>query len=131
MTPAEIEAEAARLRAAFRDSKPHDGWHAVAAASLRARAEVTAERDHLKRREQSIIAACERVADGGRYRADIVGAIQRLRRERDEARAVADAVVEAVERYEADPEVSSSNSFDALRHHPAVEAYRVLPKEPA
>lgn len=39
MTPAEIEAEAARLRAAFRDSGPHAGWHAVAKASLQAREE--------------------------------------------------------------------------------------------
>lgn len=53
-------------------------------AELRA---VTAERDHLKRREKSIIGACERVADGGQCRADIVSAIQRIRRERDEARA--------------------------------------------
>lgn len=37
---------------------------------------VTAERDHLKRRERD--------ADGGQYRNDIIGAIKRLRRERDE-----------------------------------------------
>lgn len=49
-------------------------------------ARLTAEREHLKRREESIIDACERVADGGQYRADIVSAIQRIRRERDEAR---------------------------------------------
>lgn len=39
---------------------------------------------HLKDREQSIITACERVADGGQYRADIVSAIERIRRQRDE-----------------------------------------------
>lgn len=39
MTPEEIEAEVARLRAAFRDSGPHDGWRAVAEASLRAQGE--------------------------------------------------------------------------------------------
>lgn len=49
-------------------------------------ASITAERDRLKRREASIIEACERVADGGQYRADIVSAIERIRRERDEAR---------------------------------------------
>lgn len=55
-----------------------------------ARANITkveAQRDHLKRREQDIVEACERVADGGQYRADIVSAIQRIRRERDEVRA--------------------------------------------
>lgn len=41
---------------------------------------------YYRRREESIIAACERVADGGQYRADIVSAIERIRRERDEAR---------------------------------------------
>lgn len=46
--------------------------------------DMTAERDHLKSREQSIIAACERVADGGQYRADIVSAIQTIRQQRDE-----------------------------------------------
>jgi hypothetical protein len=42
---------------------------------------------YLKSREQSIIDACERVADGGQYRADIVAAIQTIRSQRDEARA--------------------------------------------
>jgi len=50
-------------------------------------AECTAERDHLRRREADIIEACERVADGGQYRADIVSAIQRIRSERDGAQA--------------------------------------------
>lgn len=50
-------------------------------------ADMTADRDFLKRREQDIIEACERVADGGQYRADIVSAINRIRAERDEARA--------------------------------------------
>lgn len=43
-----------------------------------------AEVRYYKDREQSIITACERVADGGQYRADIVGAIERIRRQRDE-----------------------------------------------
>lgn len=43
-----------------------------------------AERDFYKQREADIIGACERVADGGQYRADIVAAINRIRRERDE-----------------------------------------------
>lgn len=47
---------------------------------------VTSERDFLKRREQSIIEATE-PADGGQYRADIAGAIERQRRQLDEARA--------------------------------------------
>jgi len=48
---------------------------------------IALQRDHLKRREADLIEACERVADGGQYRADIVSAIQRIRRERDDARA--------------------------------------------
>lgn len=47
---------------------------------------------YYQRREADIIEACERVADGGQYREDIVSAIQRIRRERDEAR---DKLVEA------------------------------------
>jgi hypothetical protein len=53
----------------------------------RALREAVADRDHLKRREQDIIDACERVADGGQYRADIVAAIQTIRRQRDSGRA--------------------------------------------
>jgi hypothetical protein len=53
----------------------------------KALADMTADRDFLKRRERDIIEACERVADGGQYRADIVSAINRIRSERDEARA--------------------------------------------
>ena len=45
-----------------------------------------AERDHLKRREQDIIAATE-PADGGQYRADIASAIQRQRADLDRAKA--------------------------------------------
>lgn len=55
---------------------------------LRALSAARSDRDFLKRREQYIIEACERVADGGQYCADIVSAIQRIRRERD---ALADA----------------------------------------
>lgn len=46
-------------------------------------AALVANRDHLRRREADIIEACERVADGGQYRADIVSAIMRIRGERD------------------------------------------------
>ena len=46
------------------------------------------ETDRLKQREADIIEACEHVADGGQYRADIVSAIHRIRHERDEARAL-------------------------------------------
>lgn len=46
---------------------------------------LTSELRRYKDREASIIEACERVADGGQYRADIVSAIQRLRHGRDEA----------------------------------------------
>jgi hypothetical protein len=53
---------------------------------------LTSQRDHLRRREADIIEACERVADGGQYRADIVSAIQRIRRERDALKA---AIVDA------------------------------------
>jgi hypothetical protein len=63
------------------------------ATALNRAEKAEAERDHLKRREASIIEACERVADGGQYRADIVSAIQRLRRERDEANARADTAI--------------------------------------
>lgn len=41
---------------------------------------------HLKDREESIIAACDKVADGGQYRADIVSAISGMRKERDQLR---------------------------------------------
>lgn len=51
-------------------------------------ARAKAETDRLKQREADIIEACEHVADGGQYRADIVSAIHRIRRERDEARAL-------------------------------------------
>ncbi len=40
---------------------------------------------HLEDRERSIIEACERVADGGQYRADIVSAIDTMRKRRDAA----------------------------------------------
>jgi hypothetical protein len=61
---------------------------------FRKRAEkAEADRDHLKRREESIIEVCERVADGGKYRADIVSAIQRIRQARDAAQKVAEVVV--------------------------------------
>jgi hypothetical protein len=64
--------------------------------------EALTELKRLKQREADIVEACERVADGGQYRADIVSAIQRIRRERDEARAAlgADplAALEAAER---------------------------------
>ena len=43
------------------------------------------EAARLRKREADIIEACERVADGGQFRADIVSAIQRIRRERDAA----------------------------------------------
>lgn len=52
-----------------------------------------AEVDRLRRREASIIEACERVADGGQYRADIVSAIQRIRYERDSALALEGAEI--------------------------------------
>lgn len=51
----------------------------------KALSDMTADRDRLKRREQDIIEACERVADGGQYRADIVSAIDRIREERNAA----------------------------------------------
>lgn len=54
------------------------------------------EVDYLRRREADIIEACERVADGGQYRADIVSAIQRIRTERDEARAELDRLHAAI-----------------------------------
>lgn len=53
------------------------------AKALRA---MTADRDHLKRRETDIIEAVAPVADGGQWRADIEGAIKRQRRELQEAR---------------------------------------------
>ena len=59
--------------------------------------EAIAERDHLKRREHDIIEACEHVADGGQYRADIVAAIQRIRRERDDARKTLDEAAPTLE----------------------------------
>jgi len=46
-----------------------------------------AELDFYQRREASICAAVGEVANDGRYRADIVGRLQRVYRERDEARA--------------------------------------------
>jgi hypothetical protein len=48
--------------------------------------DVTAEMDRLKKREHDIINATN-PADGGQYRADIAGAIERQRRELNEARA--------------------------------------------
>ena len=64
----------------------HATGHAAGALSREGEiARLTAERDHLKRREADIIEATD-PADGGQYRADIVGAIKRLRRERDTAR---------------------------------------------
>ncbi len=54
-----------------------------------------ADRDHLKDRERSIIEACERVTDGGQYRADIVSAIENIRRQRDDARTVLRCLVTA------------------------------------
>ena len=61
--------------------------------------DMTAERDHLKSREQSIIAACERVADGGQYRADIVSAIQTIRKQRDGLVTAAKELESAMTRY--------------------------------
>lgn len=49
------------------------------------------ERNFYQDRERSIIEACERVADGGQYRADIVSAIQSLRERRDRAEKIAAA----------------------------------------
>ena len=124
MTPAEVEAEAERPFAVWASTLalPADwklpgevtraAWLAVAEASLRARADVTAERDHLMRREQSIIEACERVADGGRYRADIVSAIQRLRRERDDALAMLTKADEAIDACEDAHDRSTFSSWE-------------------
>lgn len=61
-------------------------WHDVAHAATAERDDATATVRHLRDREASIIEACERVSDGGQCRADIVSAIGRIRRERDEAR---------------------------------------------
>jgi hypothetical protein len=103
MTPAEIQSarDRARLvreeRSICQRMAPADGsdeYLLLAAdveALARALVSVTADRDHLKRREQDIISATE-PADGGQWRADIVGAIQRVRRERDEARAAVETV---------------------------------------
>ena len=72
-----LTAEIDRLRA---ENDSDRGMHEAQLAS------VAAERDHLKDRERSIIEACERVADGGQYRADIVSAIQTIRKQRDDAK---------------------------------------------
>lgn len=116
MSPAEIEAEAERLFKVWASTLalPADwklpgevtraAWLAVGEASLRALADMTAERDHLKRREQSIIEACERVTDGGQYRADIVSAIQRLRRDVEAGDRERDALRDAHARIAALPE---------------------------
>src|SRR6185437_1041008 len=70
-------------------------WAKSEPASLVARAllQVEADRTYLKRREESIIEACQRVADGGQYRADIVSAIQRIRGERDGLAPILDEVM--------------------------------------
>ncbi len=57
---------------------------ARAHAVLRRAQDAEAEVARLKRREADIVEACERVADGGQCRADVVSAIQTIRRQRDE-----------------------------------------------
>ena len=72
-----------------------DASHAAGVAEERARLDAMADeiealrRDNarLMKREADIIEACERVADGGRYRTDIVSAINRIRGEREALRA--------------------------------------------
>ena len=73
--------EIERLRVA--DAGAREAVEAGYQTAVRLRAEVA----YLKDREESIIAACDRVADGGKYRADIVSAVQRIRSGREEARA--------------------------------------------
>ena len=46
----------------------------------------------LEQREKDIITACERVADGGQFRADIIGASRRIKDERDTATRAADTL---------------------------------------
>ena len=70
-----------RLRVA--DAGAREAVESGYQTAVRLRAEVA----YIKDREESIIAACDRVADGGKYRADIVSAVQRIRSGREEARA--------------------------------------------
>lgn len=60
-----------------------------------AAAEIAALGDEVawhKQREKDIVTACERVADGGQFRADIIGAIHRIKDERDAAIRAAEAL---------------------------------------
>jgi hypothetical protein len=71
--PAKVDREAAGKIVA-------DGLDALASAAFDGQLVA-----HYRDREKSIIEACERVADGGQYRADIVSAIETIRHGRDEA----------------------------------------------
>lgn len=78
------EIEQVRLREQEKERTSQD-FNPTVLRLIKTLAVVTSDSDFLKRREQDIIAATE-PADGGQYRADIAGAIQRQRRELDEAR---------------------------------------------
>lgn len=91
-----------------------------------AAAEIAALGDEVawhKQREKDIVTACERVADGGQFRADIIGAIHRIKDERDAAiraaealRADLESAREATRRADAEVESSHrSNRILALR----------------
>lgn len=85
-------------------------------------ADLRAEPDFLKRREQSIIEDCENMADGGKYRADIMSAIRRIRRERDENAAKVTALEAA--------QVALQDEVARLRREVLAAATTTSPREP-
>lgn len=95
--------------AALRADAERERDAAIAQAKVAEARASAAERecDRLRDRERSIIDACERVADGGQYRADIIGAIERIREDRD-------AAITRAEKAEAEREAEHRHKLEVI-----------------
>ena len=100
-----------RLEGFIRKHYPKEEWKKgdVVDAAIRVMTEqraAAAERDHLRGRERDIVTACAVVADGGKYRNDIISAVNNVKH-----RAQFDGLVQLIEQANSQDEILTVTSL--------------------